>query len=73
MEGRLIESISGEVGKVFEVRNHSETATTYCIEFVGAGHVRFEVLPGGNFSFVSNGPVVNVNIENSAPTGIRLA
>lgn len=73
MDGRIIESISGEAGKVFEIRNHSDTATTYCIEFVGAGHVRFDVLPGGNFSFVSNGHVVNVNIEDSAPEGINLA
>lgn len=72
MDGRIIGTSNTSAGKLHEIVNHSETAVTYRVEFVGIGEVTFIVLPGASFSCVGlTDVVINVHIEHLATAGIR--
>jgi hypothetical protein len=70
----VISSTQFPSGEKIIINNHSKTMTTYRVEFTGAGHARFDVLPGASFEILGNvGVVINVHIEDSVPEGINPA
>jgi hypothetical protein len=69
----IISTTHPAAGESTVINNHSATAVHYRVEFVGAGWVRFVVLPGGTFEISGDQGVVNIYIEDQAPGGLSAA